>query len=455
MADNQDITVALEQMKARASGYQLYARYYAGDHALSFATEKMRNAFGALFRAFSLNYCAKVVRATKNRLILTGFSVEDGGDDATDAWGIWKANRMDQQAGYVHQAALLYGDGYVIVWPGADGQPVLYPNDGDVMTVAYDSENPGVILWAAKRWVADLKSKKVRLNMYYPDRIEKYISRSSIDTASDRAESYDVFEAPGEPWPLSNPYGAVPVFHFANDAPVGKFGRSELVDVIPIQNALNKEVMDLLVNSEFSALPQRVMTGIEADVDPDTGKPKAPFFATPGGVWTIGDPDAKGFEFTAGNVDQFLKPKESLLRDIAAVSDTPMHFLIPPSGEWPSGESLKTAESEFLAKVLDRQIAFGNRWEDVLAFALRVASIDSDARLSALWKDPAPHSEADQANVAVLKSQVGVSNQQLQRELGYSEEEIEHMAAEKAEQTASLGNAILTQFEQGQNSEQP
>jgi hypothetical protein len=81
---------------------------------------------------------------------------------------------------------------------------------------------------------------------------------------------------------------------------------------------------------------------------------------------------------------------------------------------------------------------------------LKVAGSGEGGRLSALWKDPAPRSEVDQANVAVLKSQIGVSRQQLQREMGYSEDEIARMAEESAEQTASLGEQVLSQFERGE-----
>ena len=95
-----------------------------------FATEKFRSAFGSLFRAFADNLCSKVVDAPANRLSITGFSVEKGGEKlANEAWAMWLANRMDLRAGEVHTEALTSGDAYVIVWPDDDGQPIIYPND--------------------------------------------------------------------------------------------------------------------------------------------------------------------------------------------------------------------------------------------------------------------------------------------------------------------------------------
>lgn len=447
-----DIKAALGQFGARAAAYRLYQEYYGGQHRLAFATDKFRSAFGTLFRAFSLNLCPKVVDSCANRLSLTGFGAEEGGEQAAAAaWAIWQANRMDLRSGEVHTEALTAGDAYVIVWPDRDGgQPVIYPNDGAAMTVRYDQENPGRILWAAKAWTLEAPDGRLRLNLYYPDRIEKYITRSKADALPDNSNGFEPFEAPGEPWPLENPYGAVPVFHFANRSRTGRFGVSELSDVIPIQDALNKTVADMLVAGEFVALPQRWATGLETDIDEATGKPKAPFIPGADRLWTTEGVETKFGQFEAASLDGFLKEKSDFAKDIGSVSSTPIHFLIPPTGDWPSGESLKTAESEFTAKVKRRQLAFGNVWENVMSFALQVANQGGKGvRLSAMWTDPAPRSERDQADVAVLKSQVGVSDAQLQREMGYTEEEIAQMATEKRAAERELGERLMRSFERG------
>ncbi len=53
--------------------YERYIRYYDGDHNLSFATEKFRNAFGSLFREFAMNMCTAVRDAANEKLIVTEF----------------------------------------------------------------------------------------------------------------------------------------------------------------------------------------------------------------------------------------------------------------------------------------------------------------------------------------------------------------------------------------------
>jgi hypothetical protein len=230
---------------------------------------------------------------------------------------------------------------------------------------------------------------------------------------------------------MPNPNDQIPVFHFGNNARVGMYGKSELTDVIPLQNALNKSVADMLVGMEFQAWPQRWVTGLEVQIDSATGKPIKPWEPGADRVWTVGASDAKFGQFDPAGLEQFIKVQEAFRLEIARVSRTPLHYLMPMTGQWPSGESLKTAESAFTSKVKRRQIAFGNVWEDVMRFALRVEGREVTSHLSALWADPTPRSDMDQVKIAELKAKLGVSQDQNLRELGYSDEEIERMKDEK------------------------
>ena len=51
--------------------------------------------------------------------------------------------------------------------------------------------------------------------------------------------------------------------------------------------------------------------------------------------------------------------------------------------------------------------------------------------------------------VALLKIQAGVSKQQAQRELGYSDEEIVTMQTETEASSAMMGEQLLTAFDRG------
>jgi hypothetical protein len=288
------------------------------------------------------------------------------------AWNIWNANRMDLRAGTAHLEALKTGNAYVIVWPDPEtGVPMLYPQKGRLVTVAYDEERPGRILWAAKGWVTS--ERKRRVTLYYPDRVEKYVSRQSSDDALPilKAGAFDQFRVEGEPWPLENPWGEVPVFHFANNAGIGEHGISELRDVIPLQDALNKSVLDMLVAMEFVAFPQRWATGIEIPED-EGGQERAPF--TPGvdRLWTSDKEGTRFGQFPQADLEPFLKVQDGFRLEIARVTGTPLHYIMLLSGAPPSGEALKTLEARLVKKCQDRQTGFGNTWEDALELAVRM-----------------------------------------------------------------------------------
>src|SRR3954454_21458849 len=74
---NDYIEEAIECFRTASVRYAKTERYYRGDHDLSFATEKFRNAFGALFREFALNLCPAICDSVADKLKVTGFTVQE------------------------------------------------------------------------------------------------------------------------------------------------------------------------------------------------------------------------------------------------------------------------------------------------------------------------------------------------------------------------------------------
>lgn len=447
-----DIKDTLETINSRRDRYALLAQYYAGEHRMAYATEKFRTAFGRLFAAFSDNQCKPVVNAIANKLQVTGFATKGSKDAATDtlglaAWDIWQANRMDRRAGEVHREALVAGDAYLIVWPEESWGPRLYPNKATQMCVTYDTERPGTILSAGKVWFDN--ERRWRMNLYYSDRIEKYATmirgKDSGRSFPENATEFSEFQSPNESWPIENTWGVVPVFHFANDADTGAIGVSELACVLPLQDGLNKSIMDMLIAGEFSSLPQRWATGVEIEIDPVTGQP-AEFKAGADRVWHTGAPDARFGQFDPAGLAPFLDMGKMFQRAIATVSETPLHALMLHEGEYPSGEALKTAEEPLTTKIGDRQIAWGDVWEDAMALALRMANIEG-AQLECLWRDPVPRNTKSHIETLTLKKGIGASNKQLLREAGYNDQQIATMEDEKQAQADEMGTALLTAFD--------
>ncbi|MBK6750900.1 MAG: phage portal protein [Acidobacteria bacterium] len=434
---NIHIEEAIESFRGNAARYARSERYYGGNHDLAFATDKFRNAFGSLFREFALNLCPAVCEAVRDKLRVVGFGVDGisaGGEMQaagvrSDANRIWNANRMRIRAGEVHKEVLICADAYMIVWPDEAGNAVMYPNGAASVTVTYDDEQPGKIVRAAKYWRG--ADKRIRLNLFYPDSIEKYVSKETSEgslfdaaefvpfvekertTPSAQSGGHPSFVRRGASEPeignpqsaIRNPYGIVPVFHFANNAGIGAFGRSELDAAIPIQDGLNKSMLDMLVAMEYSAFRQRWAAGIEVEVDND-GKVVPPFTAGVDHLWISQNADATFGDFATANLEQFLKVKDSFRGDIASVTGTPLHyFMQSQTRNTASGEALRKAETRFVAKVRDRQESFGQIWADAMQFALTIEGKGSGVQLITDWEDPAPMSDKEFLENILLKKQ--------------------------------------------------
>lgn len=374
-------------------------------HLERLGTQKFREVFGAVFDLAD-NLCAAVVDSVADRLKVTGVNAGEGAaaDLGERAWAIWQRNRMDAQGPATHLEALKTGDGYVLVWPGADGKAVIWPVKSCDMAVTYSANAPGVISRATRVWY-DEEEERTHVDLFLGSsgndeaRIERYASKAKRKAGAPLGSPYHF-----EPYVglnsggveieavIPNPWGSVPVFHFPNKRHHG-YGVSELSNVYSLQRGLNKTLLDLMVAQEFSAFRQRWATGIDVgDVGAD-GKPVAPPFDY--GIdrmLTVPEPDAKFGDFGASDLTQYVEVLENLRAEIARVSGTPLHYLFITKGDYPSGEAMKSAEARFTTKVERLQQSFGNQWEDMLALALRMEGDEqaTGAMLSLEWEPASP-----------------------------------------------------------------
>jgi hypothetical protein len=180
------------------------------------------------------------------------------------------------------------------------------------------------------------------------------------------------------------------------------------------------------VAMEVCAFRQRWVAGIEVKLNESTGEPVAPFTTGIDTVWQSENPDARFGDFAASDLEQFLKVKDGFRIDIASVTGTPLYYLMPQMRGFPSGESLRKAETRFLAKVRDRQEQFGAVWADAMSFALRVAG-HRDVSLITNWEEASPVSEREMLENLRLKKELGISVEQALKEAGYGDIDVRNM----------------------------
>lgn len=456
MADPFDVVEALEALAAKRPQYIRYANYYRGDHETRFASDAYRDTFAKLLKNLRYNRCPSVVDAIADRLQVQGWQVETDKDDtegskpADDEWDRIQGKKLQ---GLVHVESLRSGDSYLIVWPDPENEmlPLWRVNRADTCYVMTHDDTAEPTL-AIKLWQVQTgpNAGKWRLTIYAPDQITRWITAKKDAKQPTKPERYLPFEDDGEPVG-NNPYGVIPVIHFPNNPQFqGECGISELEDVIPLQDGLNYSVWQLMIAGEFTSWPQRYATGVDVQIDPLTGREVESFR---GGIdrWLqVASEAAKFGQLPGADLNQFIEVQDAWDQKISRVSRVPVHWLgMASTSDNMSGESLKMMESPFIAKLVDRQLAFGDGWERAMRLALAIGG-KSAANVSPVWLSPEPRSKYAELQSAQLQQNVGIPQEQIWREIGYTEDQIAEftaLAKQKADEEAAR---FAQQFGRGQ-----
>lgn len=459
----------IQEARTRNDKYIKAREYYDGlqDSQLTERTRQFLNI--SKDADFNANYCKMVVNAKADRLKVTGFAVADDPTQSELFWKWWKKARMDRKQGIVHTTSIRDADSYLLVeWDNVANLPRFsheLAGTENGVTVYYSDEYRDEIAFATKHWVINLgeqAGKMRRLNVYFPDRIEKYQSNDDVAIGTWRPYEDDDTElgegklgTAGIVWWTDtrkeggNPLG-IPVVHFKN-ADVGEcYGTGDLEDVMPLQDALNKSLIDLIAAMDTEGFG--LLVGYGAD-----------WSGVKVGAGAIASvnvtPDkAKLDRLASGSPDALLATYNSLVLEICRVSGTPVSY-VQASGQVAAEGTMKQQETALLAKVEKAQTDFGNAWEDAMIIARRLYNVfgrannepvlDEDADIDTLWKQAELRNDKEQAETLAIKvDKLGVSEEQAQREMDYDETSIAQMKREvMRKQAMQMRNMSMTQVQ--------
>lgn len=433
-----------KQLDLRLTDIQRYNDYYSGKHNPAFGDTRWRSAFGNRFQGFADNFTELVVDSVEERLNVEGFRIQDQAGDQ-DAWRIWQENNLDAESQIAHTEALVKSKSYALVWGNGDRADITI-EDPLQMVVAHAAGNRRMKRAALKRWIDD--SGLLFATLYFPDRIEKYKSDKAVDplifTQMETQVNWVKREVSNETWPLRNPLGEVPIVPFINKPRLDGSGESEIHSVIPIQDAVNKLVADLLIAAEYGAFRQRWATGIEIPRDPETNQPIEPFKSAIDRLWTVEDNEARFGEFGQTDLAPYVQSIEMLIQHIASITRTPPHYFLASMGNFPSGEALKSAETGLVSKSRRKMRHFGESWESVMRLAFRVLDdprgkvIDSET----IWRNPESRSDAELTDSLVKLQALGVPWEQLMEDRGYTPQQIARMEQMRMKEALTVASAF-------------
>jgi hypothetical protein len=421
--------------------------YYEGDHPLAFATPKFKEAFGDLFAEFADNWCEVVVDAAAERLKLEGFTRD--GKPWDEGWDVFKANGLKSLHRTAHLEAIKHGEAYAIVEPGEDHARITIEHPGQV----YVEIDPG-----SREAVAGLKKWRdwdgiLYATVYLPDAVHRFRSKQPFPLIDGITPvSVDFIPRDDVEMPVvENPYGEVPIVPLLNNPSLLRHGRSDLKKVMPLQNGVNKLVMDMFVASEFAAFPQRVLTGVEVPRYPEgstdsagrdiSGQPmNEVFISAVSRLLTIENPEARAHAFPAADLSNYVKAIDLMVQHIAAQTRTPPHYLVGTIVN-ASGDALKAAETGLVSRCRSKIEDFDPSWAKVVQLATgerrtRRSRASGPTRRTA----PSPNRRRPESRRASSASRRRPSGQS---RLGATPDEVKDWAAKRDAQLAKAAAFAL------------
>lgn len=487
-----------------------YREYYDGEHEVML-NERQKEFLGqANANKFRLNQCPLVVDSLVDRLNLTGFeeiaaNVEPGQAEADEdiapqtgfiefAQRIWEMNRMDAGQEDIYRQAGIDHRTYIILDIDRESGEITLNHNDAFMSGKAGGDDEGIKLhyatrrragrplFATKRWAVrqgeDAGYKRYFV-VYYPDRIERYYQDDRERDGGRFGEIGWKQDVPREgpmagiwptPWVDAEglPLG-IPVVEYTN-------GRhSELHEVLPLQRALNKSVVDLIAAADDSGFGILFASGWTPTSD---GKPlvlddrgnvtsgNEPLNKEPGVMFYTTNPDGTLIRVPGDDLTRLIQVVDRHILSIAQVSRTPVtNFQL--FGQIPAEGTQKQLDGGLVAKAKSRQRTYGNAWEDVMYLARRIAlgapvfedgelrghglavyepfQLNFETRLSALWADAEIRNEKEHLETLQLKKALGVPPKQIFLEAGYDEQQASEFAAEAETRRLAVVAATMEQ----------
>lgn len=437
------------QEQTRADAVARYGRYAAGlhDNRLSPAQLEMLNLTSSdrTTAPATNNYMGVIISSMVDRCSMRRVDVAEpeANQGAVASWAarVLNRSRWDGEQARFYESAIRDGDCYLVVtFDEAADLPRLVVEpafDGYAGVLGYYADGDAEQMTAAARiWQV---AGGTRVNLMFPDRVERYFVPGEEGTASGALLPYTDEGEDDHVQYYARGAEGLPVFHLANAGARQQHGVSEIASAMPLQDILNRVLISWAMALEYSGFPLLVARGFPS---PTAIKPGAIVNIAPDGL----EPDRVA-DFTrleGGDLSQFPIMAAYLAGEMGRVSRTPAPEFVAPTA---SGEARKQAESGMIGKVERFTQRAGNVIENALAYAWRIAQVYARAKppaylsMATVWKSPELRDDAAVvASVLALYKETVIGRTQALRMIaqvyGWDDREIARIVQEQAQERA-------------------
>lgn len=399
--------------------------YFEGGVPEYFATPQLRAAVRGGVSKIGMNHSRTIVTSITNRLEIN--NILGNSDKANKIiTKVLKTNGKGQYFNDLFTKVSVYGEAFAMAWVDDKGDWRLSADTPRTTYVKYSKENPWEKEVAFRVWQ---QGKNLRLNAFYPDRIEKY---SAPGDGLEVASNFSVIET------IDNPFGEIPVFHLRNDY---EHGRPEHFDAYSCQDAINKLIITHLDTVDYQGAPQRYALANansnggeidDFDEDETARANQEAMKAGPGDLWYLRGVSQVG-AFNAADPAVFWNPVKDYVRTMASLTETPIHYFEPGIGTY-SGPGQRAAEAPLLKKAERRREVYTLAVEQLFAFILSAENTKSDVTIK--WEASDSIDILEEWDLLAKKRNVGLPLKQVLLEAGYAETEIKTILEWSVEEQA-------------------
>lgn len=368
----------------------MFEAYYCGLHRPPYEPETATREFKELVQRSVTNLTRLIVNTMTQRLVVDGFRASATDVENAPQWEWWQANGLDARQKALYDEAAKAGYAGCMVLPG-EPAPVMRPVSCREWWIGFEDYSDDWPFLALKNGDRDIYGNDPTTKDYEIWHVLDDTAEYTVRVNGDKSVVVQQVREHG--------LGVVPIVPFRNSWNLTRYPDGEIEPIVPIQDRLNQSVFDLLVAQTYAASPQKWATGMVLPTDAN-GKPMVDLRAFAKSLWATSDPDAKFGSLPEANLSNIVEAIEQALRVYGLTSQTPPHYLLGDLVNL-SAEALLAADTTLAKKVQDRQVLFGEAWEQVFRLAGvaagdKEAAQDTDAQV--WWRDTEPRSIAQQVD---------------------------------------------------------
>jgi hypothetical protein len=450
-----DVLLAVDDHTTRAATYALYRDYEAGKHSYPYASPAFERKFRWVLKQARANKCPTVISNFTDRVTLASWS----GAGAQRAGELAEQLGLGRVLNLAVKEAWQEGDAYVLGWPGRNGQVKPWYHRADQAGFMPAEDDPDEAEWVYKLWVD--RAGFGRVNIYYPDRVERSVTRQVIQHQGVTSVMWPTDEGGYKPYDgdrdgdtitytsVGLPTGQAPWVHLPLDPNTqGGHGTSILRDVIPLQDGLNHTLAAMILGVEQYGAPLRALMNYQPNtyIDSATGKPTEEalrFDETRNRIFGVKG-EGPLVQLDPPDSSNLIRVLEWFSREIANEVGVPVSDIAPDLGNVPSGTALRVLAARRTAAVVD----FTDTITPKVSTLMGLLGVP-DAWPT--WADPAPTDEAERLESAEARANLGYPLSENLRELGKDTDDIDRILAAAAAEQANIGQFAVEAFRAGQD----